>query len=118
MKFCNLSKDQTVDRYVLEKSILEGPRDFAPEQVNLATAFSKIRAALYGNLAEQFNSFKFMPQSYTLSFTDELFKDVSHLPTSTLYPELGDGKYYYKNLFPPVANTSSAQSTSQKVALF
>ena len=65
------------------------------------------------NIVEQYNSFKDMPANFTSAFTEELYlSKPARLPTSTLRPNLGDGKGYYSNLYPPLAG-QEANSTSR-----
>ena len=101
--YCGKTDKTGVDTGRLSKAISNGPDRFTPEQEQLGNALVKIRSSLQTNLSDQYNSFKFMPNNYFQSFTEEIYlESASHLPTSTLKPSLGDSKFYYNNLYPPM----------------
>lgn len=101
--YCGKSDKTGVDTGRLFKAISNGPDRFTAEQEQLGNALVKIRSSLQTNLSDQYNSFKFMPNNYFLSFTEvEYLESINHLPTSTLKPTLGDSKFYYSNLYPPM----------------
>jgi len=107
MRHCQANDQMLVeaDRFVQE--VVDGAKSFGPDQELLSQALMKFRLGLQGTVINQFLTFRYMPQNYIASFTEELFSAGLHLPTCTLKPELGDGKFYYKNLFPPTANPAA-----------
>ena len=108
MSYCKSSEQAGVDSEKFVETVVSGPSKFAPEQDKLAAAILRLRSELCFNVAEQYNSFKYMPSNFTASFTEEAYiSQPSHLPTATLRPTLGDSKGYYSNLYPPLAGQES-----------
>ena len=104
MHFCKPNEKGCVETERFFDVIVSGPSRFSPEQGDLGSALLKMRSGLSMNIVEQYNSFKDMPANFTSAFTEELFLSrPARLPTSTLRPNLGDGKGYYSNLYPPLA---------------
>jgi Ca2+-binding EF-hand superfamily protein len=83
---------------------VNGPSSFGHQETHLATALIKVRSALSLNLLEVFQAFDHMPDNYVASFSENLFKSQLFLPNSCVKPTLGDSKFYYSNMYPPIGN--------------
>ena len=113
MKHCQANEQMHVeaDRFIQE--VVEGPKSFTADQELLSHALMKFRTGLQGTVADQFLTFRYMAQNYISSFTEDLFTAGLNLPTCTLKPELGDGKFYYKNLFPPAGSPANPTQSAK-----
>jgi Ca2+-binding EF-hand superfamily protein len=119
-KFVESSNNMLGTEQFIELAI-NGPSSFGHKETYLATALIKVRSALSLNLLEVFQTFDHMPDNYVASFSENLYKSQQCLPASSLKPSLGNSKFYYSDLYPPIGNyhlncrnkvTLSDQSTS------
>jgi Ca2+-binding EF-hand superfamily protein len=87
------------------------------DKEDLINGLIKIRSNLYLNVADQFQSFKYMPRNYVSSFSEDLFLNGGqHLPTSVFRPQLSDTKQFYTNLFSP--STTAEVPVQAKIPKF
>lgn len=111
MTYCGVDGQARVQSETFKRVVTSGPTKFQQSEEYLSNALIKLRIGLYSNLSEQFNNFKFMPSNFISSFTEDLFlKGSANLPSSTLRPTLGDSKFYYSNLFPPISTQEKSQT--------